>query len=243
MEEKDRIEEETRRALALHGFDELLTAQSLGLDLDYVADIRKKMKQYFKKNPDESLVVAENISALIKEGHMQVMRNLWEMREIYRKRGQRPSCEVCSSDVREDTSQSVPAFYCPKCGTHVKTILRDFIEMAQLELEIIGAISAQNDKLISNMAKMDLLIRATPPTLVGEEPPPQKPAGQLEDKRQASIGDSVEEKNIVDGYMNLRPLDRAIFIEKLRKDLVRLYAEYRQEGSAGSDNRGDSNTL
>ena len=46
-----------------------------------------------------------------------------------------------------------------------------------------------------------------------------------------------EERKVVEGYTSMRPMDRALFAEKLRKEMLKLYEKSEQE-----DRPGDTGT-
>lgn len=227
MEEKIRLEEETRVSLNRHGGDVVLVAQELGHDVDYVIKIREKMKIDLMKNPEVSLFIAGNISRALIEGRRHRTQNLRDMLESLNKREQLLVCEKCKSEVRYVEGQSDDTYFCPVCQKFVYRVLEERDEIYKRKQSIIRDLSAEDDKMTDHMVKMKWTNQLDTPV------PPEKQLPNVTQNILIVGGES--ERKLVDDYSQMRPMDRALLAEKVRKDLLKLDEELTREKSEGTD--------
>lgn len=215
MEEKYRIEELTRKTLNKYGMDTARVALRLGYSMKYVVKVLTKYRNSMKKDPDLCLMIAVNISTQIIEGFLERVQNLRDMLASLIDREQMLVCDICESEAREMKGQGDNVFFCPKCNKIVQRKLIDRSGIFDLKMRIIEALRIEYVGFVDTAVKMGWINKSDVP------PPPTV-------KQSIMIFGTEKERKLIEGYSNMRPQDRALLSEKIRKDLMQLDIEIEQ---------------
>ena len=211
MEEKLRVEENTRQALCRYGGDAAKTAIAVGRPVSYVKKIQKKMKGDLDKNPSTNIQIASNITTLILEGRQQRRQMLQDMYNTLENREQLIVCPICKTEVGE-FNESSGTYYCPVCGKHISGRIMDRdIVMARKQL-LIDSLYKEDDGLMNWLVKMGWVGKEAPPgpqTIVHSRQNVLVLGGSKDGKI------SEQDAKTLDDIRHLPPLEA----EKLRKDL------------------------
>lgn len=211
MEEKFRIEEETRQALCRYGGDATKTADSVNRSIEYVKAIQKKMKGDLDKNPGVNIQIASNITTMIMEGRQQRRRMLQDMYNTLENREQLIACPKCHTEVGE-FNESSGTYYCPVCEKHISGRIMDRDIVMARKQALVEALLKEDSSMIDWLVKMGW---------TGQEPPPGPQTVVHNRQNVLVVGSgkdgqlSEKEVHLLDEIRHLPPLEA----EKLRKEL------------------------
>ena len=238
MEEKYKIEEDTRRALLRHSGNTTKVSEDMCRPLEYVKKIQAKMKKDLKKNPGTNLQIATNITNMIVEGRQRRQQVYQDMQDNLMDRGQIMACPVCKTEVG-DYNESSQTYYCPVCVAHITPrILDRDIVYARIQL-IQEALLNEDDKLMSWVAKMGWNGQEAPvgPTTVIHNKQQVLVVGG--DKK-AELGD--KEKKVLEEIRHLPALEAEKLRNDLKDEIINIDGQIRdaEEDNATEETEGSS---
>ena len=236
MEDKIRIEEDTRKAIIRHRGDPDLAADETGRSIEYIFEIRRKLYNDMMKNPDSQLWIADNITRELLIGRKHRIQHLLDMLEKLDKRESMWVCVICDTEVQEMTeaSNNLKFYHCPVCDKEVKAKILDK-----------DRVFARKQSLLEDLRKEDAELRAWLVDMNWINNPkasqPQQPVGpSVHIKHNTYVLTGEADKKIINDYSKLNPMDTEVLIERIRKDISKLTDEIKREETGPS---GDANSL
>jgi hypothetical protein len=220
MEEKIRIEEETRKVLYRYGGDVVKTATELGLSYDYVFKVRQGIEKDMMKNPEANLRVASNIFRMILRGMRQRDRHRQDMLDRLENREQLLVCPKCETEVYEIIQSHITKHHCPNCDVDIKPVIADKDFIYKRKQSILRDQQSDEDSLIDNLKKMGFTGAISLPP----EPPPSQTLNQ---NNNFLILGGAKEQKVIEEIKHLPPLEAEKLRRDLKKEIFRLDDEIR----------------
>ena len=218
--EKLRIEEETRRSICRHGFNESKVADELHLPVEYVVKIREKMGKEIASDPAVSLQIAKNISIYIIEGRRERTQIKRDMLAKLLDREQSWVCVKCDTEVQEvqGVLDQLPSYHCPECDKIVKRKLMDKDDVYKRKQSLLRDLLAEDENLVHWLTELEW---------TGVPKQPEAPQQVI--KQNVIVFTSEDDKRIVADYSKLQPMEKEKLVEKLRKEIIKLDREIIEE--------------
>jgi hypothetical protein len=232
MDEKVRLEEwkvleRIKISYLKHRGQTLDIAEETNLPIEYVKKQVEKIEK--KESRDVSTRIANNLTSIILQGiQSRTIRFMEELKSL-EGREQNLLSACCSYPVRESIVDNLTLYTCLKCDKQCNAVLADKITIYEMKNQILVQLR-EEDRFIIEMAER----------MGYTNKPIEGPSTIIQVKQQNLVLNTDEDKKIAADYSQLKPMDRELLIEKLRKEILKIDEQIKREETTPA---GDSNPL